>query len=102
MHLTKETPLFADIGATAIGAALIFAGFDQKASKIAFIPVALYILEIAWWARKDKFVLTHLTANLGVLVLFCELDCNRSPPLSSHPSFHQCWSNTVPFCASGS
>jgi hypothetical protein len=62
----------ADLGATAIGAVLIFAGFDQKASKIAFIPVVLYIIEIAWWARKDKFVLTHLTANIGVLVLFRE------------------------------
>ncbi|KAK4056914.1 hypothetical protein OIO90_002164 [Microbotryomycetes sp. JL221] len=59
------------IGSTFIGASLIFASFDQKASKIACFPVWAMMLFVMWCARKDMFVLCHVTFSLGMtLALF--------------------------------
>ncbi|ORY92604.1 peptidase M50B-like-domain-containing protein [Leucosporidium creatinivorum] len=55
------------IGSTFIGSALIFAGFDQKASKIAVFPVLFIMCCCMWWARKDMFVICHVTFSMGIM-----------------------------------
>ncbi|GAA5851564.1 hypothetical protein JCM5353_008962, partial [Sporobolomyces roseus] len=39
------------IGSTSIGATLIFASFDERASKIAAIPAFLLLCLVSWWSR---------------------------------------------------
>ncbi|KAM0787579.1 hypothetical protein ACM66B_003649 [Microbotryomycetes sp. NB124-2] len=55
-----------NIGSIFIGSALIFASFDQKASKIACFPIWAIMLFVMWCARKDPFVLCHVLFSLGL------------------------------------
>ncbi|GAA5944921.1 M50 family metallopeptidase [Sporobolomyces koalae] len=57
------------IGSTTIGAALIFASFDLKASKIAAIPAFLLLCLVSWWARKSRFTLININFMSGLLVI---------------------------------
>ncbi|GAA5824263.1 hypothetical protein JCM11251_001586 [Rhodosporidiobolus azoricus] len=56
------------IGSTLIGSALIFAGFDQKASKIAAIPLLLHLTIVSLWARKSRFTLLNTTFIIGFIL----------------------------------
>ncbi|GAA6015050.1 hypothetical protein JCM11491_001641 [Sporobolomyces phaffii] len=58
------------IGSTTIGSALIFASFDQRASKIAAIPAFLLLCLVSWWARKSRFTLMNIGGMAGLLVIF--------------------------------
>ncbi|GAA6021449.1 hypothetical protein JCM10207_004739 [Rhodosporidiobolus poonsookiae] len=59
------------IGSTLIGSALIFAGFDQKASKIAAIPLLVHLTIVSLWARKSRFTLLNVTFIMGgILALY--------------------------------
>lgn len=62
------------LGSTFIGASLIFAGFDQKASKIAVFPVLFIMCLIMWWCRKDPFALCHVMFSMGILAALCEFE----------------------------
>lgn len=41
------------LGSSAIGALLVFAGFNMVASKIASLILGVCFLFILWWAKKD-------------------------------------------------
>ncbi|GAA5978778.1 hypothetical protein JCM11641_006173 [Rhodosporidiobolus odoratus] len=56
------------IGSTLIGSALIFAGFDQKASKIAAIPLLAHLTIVSIWARKSRFTLLNVTFIMGFIL----------------------------------
>ncbi|GAA6027230.1 hypothetical protein JCM8097_002506 [Rhodosporidiobolus ruineniae] len=56
------------IGSTLIGSALIFAGFDQKASKIAAIPLLVHLTIVSLWARKSRFTLLNTTFIIGFIL----------------------------------
>ncbi|GAA5907811.1 M50 family metallopeptidase [Sporobolomyces salmoneus] len=58
------------IGSTTIGSLLIFASFDQKASKIAAVPAFLLLCLVSYWARKSRFTLINIGAMAGLLVIF--------------------------------
>ncbi|GAA5918143.1 hypothetical protein JCM1841_005272 [Sporobolomyces salmonicolor] len=58
------------IGSSTIGAALIFASFDQKASKIAVIPFVGILLIVCVWARRSKFTVLNMAFTLGLCVIF--------------------------------
>ncbi|GAA5989646.1 hypothetical protein JCM10908_000570 [Rhodotorula pacifica] len=59
------------IGSTLIGAALIFASFDLKASKIAAIPLVVHLVFVAFFARKSRFTILFVSMPIGlVLVLY--------------------------------
>ncbi|GAA5905778.1 hypothetical protein JCM5296_005735 [Sporobolomyces johnsonii] len=58
------------IGSSTIGAALIFASFDQKASKIAVIPFVCVLLVVCAWARKSRFTVLNVSFTLGLCVIF--------------------------------
>jgi len=53
-----------------IGAALIFAGFDIVASKVASIVVGVFFLMTLWWARKDWLTILTILFAIGVIVGF--------------------------------
>ncbi|BGP48084.1 hypothetical protein JCM10450v2_003956 [Rhodotorula kratochvilovae] len=57
------------IGSTVIGSALIFAGFDQKASKIAAIPLFVHLSIVAFWARTSRFTLLNVTFIQGLILI---------------------------------
>ncbi|GAA5896996.1 hypothetical protein JCM8208_006135 [Rhodotorula glutinis] len=57
------------IGSTLIGAALIFAGFDQKASKIAAIPLFVHLSIVAYWARTSRFTLLNVCFVQGLILI---------------------------------
>ncbi|GJN89337.1 hypothetical protein Rhopal_002317-T1 [Rhodotorula paludigena] len=57
------------IGSTLIGAALIFAGFDQKASKIAAIPLFVHLSIVCFWARTSRFTLLNVTFIQGLILI---------------------------------
>lgn len=73
-----------DIGSTLIGSALIFASFDQKASKIAAVPAFLLLCLVSWWARKSRFTLINIGAMAGLIVIFCKF-CFSPGLLSARP-----------------
>ncbi|GAA5980259.1 hypothetical protein JCM5350_000889 [Sporobolomyces pararoseus] len=58
------------VGSTTIGSALIFASFDQRASKIAAIPAFLLLCLVSWWARKSRFTLINIGGMAGLIVFF--------------------------------
>jgi len=60
------------LGSTFIGSALIFAGFDQKASKIAVFPILFIMCCCMWWARKDPFVICHVMFSMGIMAALCK------------------------------
>ncbi|GAA5821523.1 hypothetical protein JCM3770_001064 [Rhodotorula araucariae] len=57
------------IGSTVIGSALIFAGFDQKAAKIAAIPLFIHLSIVAYWARTSRFTLLNVTFIQGLILI---------------------------------
>ncbi|BGP16070.1 hypothetical protein JCM10213v2_004064 [Rhodosporidiobolus nylandii] len=56
------------IGSTLIGSGLIFASFDQKASKIAAIPLLAHLSIVSIWARKSRFTLLNVTFTMGAIL----------------------------------
>jgi uncharacterized membrane protein YphA (DoxX/SURF4 family) len=41
------------LGSSFIGAALIACGFDEAASKVASLALAVFFLATLWWARRS-------------------------------------------------
>lgn len=60
------------LGSTFIGSSLIFAGFNQKASKIAVFPILLIMCCCMWWSRKDMFVICHVMFSMGIMAALCK------------------------------
>ncbi|BGO91921.1 hypothetical protein NBRC10512v2_004184 [Rhodotorula toruloides] len=60
----------ADIASTLIGSGLLFASFDQKASKIAAIPLFVHLTIAFLWARHSRFTLFVVTFIKGLILIF--------------------------------
>ncbi|BGP24590.1 hypothetical protein JCM10295v2_003508 [Rhodotorula toruloides] len=58
------------IGSTLIGSGLLFASFDQKASKIAAIPLFVHLTIVSLWARRSRFTLLNVTFIQGLILIF--------------------------------
>ncbi|GAA6060842.1 hypothetical protein JCM10212_005260 [Sporobolomyces blumeae] len=58
------------LGSSLIGAALIFAGFDIVASKVASIVVGVVFLLTLWFGRKDWLTIATVVFATGVMVAF--------------------------------
>ncbi|BGP02706.1 hypothetical protein NBRC10513v2_003801 [Rhodotorula toruloides] len=58
------------IGSTLIGSGLLFASFDQKASKIAAIPLFVHLTIVSLWARHSRFTLLNVTFIQGLILIF--------------------------------
>ncbi|GAA6022857.1 hypothetical protein JCM8202_003743 [Rhodotorula sphaerocarpa] len=55
------------IGSTLIGAGLIFASFDLKASRIAAIPLVLHLLMVCLLARTSRFTMLFVSMPIGLI-----------------------------------
>ena len=53
------------LGSSLIGAILIACGFDERASKVASIVVAVFFLMMLWWARRNWLYVEMLTVAHG-------------------------------------
>lgn len=58
------------LGSSLIGAALIACGFDERASKVASIVVAVFFLLALWWARKNWLTWVLVIGMAGLIVAF--------------------------------
>ncbi|POY74822.1 hypothetical protein BMF94_2095 [Rhodotorula taiwanensis] len=57
------------IGSTLIGAALIFASFDLKASKIAAVPLLVHLLLVMFWARHSRYTMLFVSIPMGLIFI---------------------------------
>ncbi|KAL1947254.1 hypothetical protein VTO73DRAFT_14215 [Trametes versicolor] len=58
------------LGSSLIGAALITCGFNENASKIASLALAVFFLFTLWWARRNWLTWLLILGMSGLIVLF--------------------------------
>ena len=58
------------LGSSLIGAALIACGFNETASKIASLVLAVFFLFTLWWARKNWLTWLLILGMSGLIVMF--------------------------------